>query len=450
MTRGEPTIVAPATAAGGAIAVVRFSGPDALTLCDRLFRGTAPLSQAQGYTVHYGRIMDGERTIDDVLATVFRAPHSYTGEDSVEISCHGSAYIVSEILRLAQAAGARMAEPGEFTIRAYLAGKLDLSQAEAVADLIASSSRAAHALATGQMRGGYSAALESLRQKLLDLASLLELELDFSEEDVEFADREELRRTMESIRRETDTLRNSFSLGNALKEGVAVAIAGAPNAGKSTLLNRLLRDDRALVSDIAGTTRDVIEEQAHIDGVLFRFLDTAGIRTTDDQLERMGIERTLASIARARIVIHLIDATTIKEAIPAPDFPLREDQTLLTVINKTDAAPALVLPDGVIGISAINGSGVDMLCRALRSAVDTEGLFHGDTVVSNSRHFQALGEASAALDRALLGLQSALPSDLLAEEIRSVIRALSSITGIGAIIPDSILSNIFSKFCIGK
>ena len=450
MTREEPTIVAPATAAGGAIAVVRFSGPDALTLCDRLFRGAAPLSQAQGYTVHYGRIMDGERTIDDVLATVFRAPHSYTGEDSVEISCHGSAYIVSEILRLAQAAGARMAEPGEFTIRAYLAGKLDLSQAEAVADLIASSSRAAHALATGQIRGGYSAALEGLRQKLLDLASLLELELDFSEEDVEFADREELRRTMESIRRETDTLRNSFSLGNALKEGVAVAIAGAPNAGKSTLLNRLLRDDRALVSDIAGTTRDVIEEQAHIDGVLFRFLDTAGIRTTDDQIERMGIERTLASIARARIVIHLIDATTIKGAIPAPDFPLREDQTLLTVINKTDAAPALVLPDGVIGISAINGSGVDMLCRALRSAVNTEGLFHGDTVVSNSRHFQALSEASAALDRALLGLQSALPSDLLAEEIRSVIRALSSITGIGAIIPDNILSNIFSKFCIGK
>ena len=450
MTREEPTIVAPATAAGGAIAVVRFSGPEALTLCDRLFRGAAPLSQAQGYTVHYGRIMDGERTIDDVLATVFRAPHSYTGEDSVEISCHGSAYIVSEILRLAQAAGARMAEPGEFTIRAYLAGKLDLSQAEAVADLIASSSRAAHALATGQMRGGYSAALEGLRQKLLDLASLLELELDFSEEDVEFADREELRRTMESIRRETDTLRNSFSLGNALKEGVAVAIAGAPNAGKSTLLNRLLHDDRALVSDIAGTTRDVIEEQANIDGVLFRFLDTAGIRTTDDQLERMGIEPTLASIARARIIIHLIDATTIKEAIPAPDFPLREDQTLLTVINKTDAAPTLVLPDNVIGISALSGSGVDMLCRALRSAVDTEGLFHGDTVVSNSRHFQALSEASAALDRALLGLQSALPSDLLAEEIRSVIRALSSITGIGAIIPDNILSNIFSKFCIGK
>lgn len=450
MIREEETIVAPATAAGGAIAVVRLSGRDATQLCDRFFRGTAPLSQARGYTVHYGRIIDGERIIDDVLATVFRAPHSYTGEDSVEISCHGSAYIVSEILRLAQATGARMAEPGEFTVRAYLAGKLDLSQAEAVADLIASSSRASHALATGQMRGGYSAALEELRRKLLDLASLLELELDFSEEDVEFADREELHRTMESIRREIDALRSSFSLGNALKEGVAVAIAGAPNAGKSTLLNRLLHDDRAMVSDIAGTTRDVIEEQANIDGVQFRFLDTAGIRATDDRLERMGIERTLASIARARIVIHLIDAAAIADGLPAPDFPLREDQTLLTVINKTDTVPSLTLPHGVIGISALNGSGIETLTRALRSAIDTEGLFHGDTIVSNSRHFQALDEALQALDRAAEGFRLSLPPDLLAEEIRCVIRALSSITGIGTIIPSDILSNIFSKFCIGK
>lgn len=450
MNREEDTIVAPATAAGGAIAVVRFSGPEAPALCDRFFKGAAPLSQAQGYTVHYGRILDGERTIDDVLATVFRAPHSYTGENSVEISCHGSPYIVSEILRLAQAAGARMAEPGEFTVRAYLAGKLDLSQAEAVADLIASSSRAAHALAAGQMRGGYSAALEGLRQKLLDLASLLELELDFSEEDVEFADRSELQRTMESIRREIDTLRSSFSLGNAIKEGVAVAIAGAPNAGKSTLLNRLLHDDRALVSDVAGTTRDVIEERVNIDGVLFRFLDTAGIRDTDDRLERMGIERTLASIARAQIVIHLIDATTVGSGFPAPEFSLRKNQTLLTVINKTDAVPSLALPDGAIGISALNGSGIGLLLRALRAAVDTEGLFQGDTIVSNSRHFQALNDASQALDRALHALRSGLSSDLLAEEIRSVIRSLSAITGIGAIIPDNILSNIFSKFCIGK
>ena len=228
------------------------------------------------------------------------------------------------------------------------------------------------------------------------------------------------------------------------------AIVGRPNAGKSSLINAFIGEERHIVTDIAGTTRDSIYHRYNKFGFDFYLVDTAGIRTTDDQLERMGIERTLASIARARIVIHLIDATTIKEAIPAPDFPLREDQTLLTVINKTDAAPALVLPDGVIGISALSGSGVDLLCRALRSAVDTEGLFHGDTVVSNSRHFQALSEASAALDRALLGLQSALPSDLLAEEIRSVIRALSSITGIGAIIPDNILSNIFSKFCIGK
>ncbi len=450
MTRDQDTIVAPATAAGGAIAVVRFSGSDAPALCDRIFRGNAALSSAAGYTVHYGRIVDRERIVDDVLATVFRAPHSYTGEDSVEISCHGSSYIVSEILRLAQAAGARMAEPGEFTVRAYLAGKLDLSQAEAVADLIASSSRAAHALAANQMRGGYSAALDNLREKLLRLISLLELELDFSEEDVEFADREELRTTLEEIGQEIDTLKSSFSLGNAIKEGVAVAIAGAPNAGKSTLLNCLLHDDRVMVSDIAGTTRDVIEEAIDIEGVRFRFLDTAGIRPTDDRLERMGIERTRAGIARARIVIHLIDATTAGDTIPRPEFPLRDDQTLLTVVNKIDAVPGFVPPPGTIGISALSGRGVDALCRALCNAVDTEGLFHGDVIVSNSRHFQALADARTALDRALDGFRTAFPTDLLAEEVRHVARALSAITGRGAIIPDEILQNIFSKFCIGK
>lgn len=553
MIRQEETIVAPATAAGGALAVIRLSGSGALAVCDRIFRGNAPLSTAPGYTVHYGRIVDGERIVDDVLVSVFRAPRSYTGEDAAEISCHGSAYIVSEILRLAQAAGARMAQPGEFTVRAYLAGKLDLAQAEAVADLIASSSRAAHTLATEQMRGGYSAALEQLREKLLHLTSLLELELDFSEEDVEFADREQLRSTLEEIGQEIDTLKRSFSLGNALKEGVAVAIAGAPNAGKSTLLNSLLHDDRALVSDIAGTTRDVIEEQINIDGVLFRFLDTAGIRATDDKIERMGIERTRACIARARIVIHLVDATTVGDRIPAPDFPLRDDQTLLTVINKIDAAPGFALtvgsaetparppigsvepahpgtlatdtaveistvsagnsaastrsdkpypdnaeipvgapttlsarspetptentetsagtgetikistastttstadndpaPTSIFAISALSGQRVDSLCRALRNAVDTEGLFHGDAIVSNSRHFQALAEARTAVDRAAEGFRTGLPTDLLAEEIRCVARALSTITGRGAIIPDEILSNIFSKFCIGK
>ena len=451
MIPDHDTIVAPATAAGGAIAVVRVSGREAFTLCDRLFRGRKPLAEAEGYTVHYGEIMDGDRIVDDVLATVFRAPHSYTGEDSVEISCHGSSYIVSEILRLLTAAGGRMAQPGEFTIRAYLAGKLDLSQAEAVADTIAASSRAAHALASTQMRGGYSDELEQLRDKLLNLTSLLELELDFSEEEVEFADRTTLRETMQRIGAEIDRLRNSFSLGNAIKEGVAVAIAGAPNVGKSTLLNRLLNEERAMVSEIAGTTRDVIEERANIGGILFRFLDTAGIRSTDDRLERMGIERTMESIRRAQIVIHMIDAPTLAGTLPEPDFTLRPDQKILTVANKIDKASAsLNLPENIIAISAKQGTGIDHLCDALRRTVDTEALYHGDPVVSNSRHYEALTTAREALDRALDGLGNDLPADLLSEEIRQVIHHLGSITARGSIAPDEVLQNIFSKFCIGK
>ncbi|MDE6445809.1 MAG: tRNA uridine-5-carboxymethylaminomethyl(34) synthesis GTPase MnmE [Alistipes sp.] len=451
MNRDHDIIVAPATAPGGAIAIVRLSGRNACALCDRLFEGSGRLAEAAGYTLHYGRIKDGERTVDDVVVSVFRAPRSYTGEESVEISCHGSSYVISEILRLAQAAGARMAEPGEFTVRAYLNGKLDLAQAEAVADLIASSSQAAHALASQQMRGGYSASLEALRERLLSLASLLELELDFSEEEVEFADRRQLRETLETIAREIDRLRNSFSLGNAIRQGVAVAIAGAPNVGKSTLLNRLLNDERALVSDIAGTTRDVIEEQVNIDGVVFRFLDTAGIRTTDDRLEQMGIQRTMASIRQARIVIYLVaaDALGVDSAVPPPGFSLDPQQTLLTVVNKIDTRPSLSLPDGVIGISARNGIGTDALCRALRDCVDTSALFHGDPVVSHSRHFQALSQARDALSQALTMFDS-LPADLLAEEVRSVTAALGTITGHGTITPDEILQNIFSKFCIGK
>ena len=387
------TIAAPATAAGGALAVIRVSGGNALTICDRIFRGSAPLADAGGYTVHYGHIMADGRTLDDVLVTVFRAPRSYTGEDAAEISCHGSQYIVTETLRLLTAAGARMAQPGEFTIRAYLAGKLDLSQAEAVADIIASSSRASHALAANQMRGGYSEAFDTLREKLLHLTSLLELELDFSEEEVEFADRTQLRDTMRQIKERIDALRSSFSLGNAIKEGVAVAIVGAPNVGKSTLLNRLLNEERAMVSDIAGTTRDVIEERANIDGVVFRFLDTAGIRSTNDTLEQMGIARTMSSIERAQIIIRLIDASqsavpvsggslssgqTVRKSAPAVpsadsaadtqslDFPLRPDQTLLTVYNKIDKTPRFALPEGTVGISARNGDGIDDLRRTLR------------------------------------------------------------------------------------
>ena len=452
MISDHDTIVAPATAPGGALAVIRVSGAEAFALCDRIFRGRQALAAAAGNTVHYGRIPDGERVVDDVLATVFRAPHSYTGEDSVEISCHGSSYIVSELLRLLIAAGGRMARPGEFTIRAYLAGKLDLSQAEAVADLIASSNRAAHALATNQMRGGYSEELEGLRDQLLNLTSLLELELDFSEEDVEFADRRALRETMERIGTEIGRLRSSFALGNAIKEGVAVAIVGAPNVGKSTLLNRLLNEDRAMVSEIAGTTRDVIEERANIGGVLFRFLDTAGIRTTGDRLERMGIERTMESIRRAQVVVHLIDAQTIAgPGSSGPAFTLRPDQRLLTVINKTDTqAEGFRLPEGAIGISAKRGDGIEALCEALRGAVDTEGLYHGDAVVSNSRHYEALTAARESLHRAMESLDEGLPADLLSEEIRPVIRHLGEITGRGAIAPDEVLNNIFSKFCIGK
>lgn len=469
MQPDHDTILAPVTASGGAIAVIRISGDDALTVCDRVFRGRTPLAEAQGYTVHYGRIVEPpcsgpapdprrpatappteERTIDDVLATVFRAPHSYTGENSVELSCHGSSYIVSEILRLLLAAGGRMATPGEFTLRAYFAGKLDLSQAEAVADLIASSSRAAHTLASNQMRGGYSAALDDLRDRLLHLTSLLELELDFSEEDVEFADRRALQETMERIDDEIERLRDSFTLGNAIKEGIPVAIVGAPNAGKSTLLNRLLNEERAIVSDIAGTTRDIIEETVNLDGIRFRFVDTAGIRTTDDRLERMGIERTLQRIAQARIVIRLLDATAFTGTVPPPDFDLPEGCTLLTVLNKTDLYPSLVIPQDVIGLSARNGDGLDTLRHALLQTVGADSLYRGEAIVSNSRHFEALSGAHGALVRALAALHSGLPSDLLSEDIRQVIRFIGEITGRGVILSDEILGNIFSKFCVGK
>ncbi len=448
------TIVAPATPVGGAIALIRVSGPQAFALCDRLFRGGGPLAAAAGHTVHFGRIVDGPRTVDEVLATVFRAPHSYTGEDAVEISCHGSPYVVREIVRLLLAGGGRMADPGEFTMRAYFAGKLDLSQAEAVADLIASSSRAEHALATQQMRGGYSAALDGLRDRLLHLTALLELELDFGEEEVEFADRTALRETMERIDGEIERLRGSFALGNALKEGVPVAIVGAPNAGKSTLLNHLLDEDRAMVSEIAGTTRDVIEEQLVIDGIRFRFLDTAGLRRTDDRLERMGIERTLQSIARARIVLWLLDAAELAAnrtlTLPDPEFRLPEGACLITAVNKIDLAPDLPLPEGVLRLSAREGMGVEALRETLRRSVDTGAVERGDTLVTNSRHYRALTEAHEALTRAMEGLDAALPTDLLSEEIRVVIRHLGTITGRGTIVSQEVLNHIFSKFCIGK
>lgn len=486
MSEHNDTIVAPATAEGGAMCVVRISGSRAIEICDSLFRGRRPLAEARSHTLHYGEIVDsGGGTVDDVVAAVFRAPHSYTGDDTVEISAHGSRYIVSEIIRLSIASGARMARAGEFTSRAFLAGRLDLSQAEAVADIIASDSRWSHAVASTQMRGGYSEMLGRLRDKLLHLTSLLELELDFSEEDVEFADRKELRDILLDVQHHTHRLTASFALGNALKEGVGVAIVGRPNAGKSTLLNRLAGDDRAMVSDIAGTTRDTIEATANIDGVLFRFIDTAGLRPTDDRLEQMGIARTRDAMAKARIILHLVTPDDMAEE---ESVTVSACQTYIRLINKIDLQPctaaesagvqtpcdsadstsaacntsadtastsdeanddaAATAPIRTLRISAKCDIGIDALRRLLRSTVATDQIANGSIVVSNMRHYEALVRADESLTRALAALDNGLPADLLGEDIRQVLHALGEITG--EITSDDILASIFSKFCIGK
>ncbi len=446
------TIVAPATPLGGAIAIVRIEGERALEVADKLFRSAnkdVRLNDSKGYTMTYGYIYDGERRVDDVVVAVFRAPNSYTGGDMVEISCHGSGYIVGEIIRLAIAEGARAATAGEFTKRAFLAGKMDLSQAEAVADVIAAENRAALTLADTQLRGAYSASLAALRAELVRLASLLELELDFSEEDVEFANRKELIALLDNIEREIERLTTSFSTGNAIKKGVAVAIVGKPNVGKSTLLNRIVGDDRAMVSDIAGTTRDTIEESVTIDGVRFRFVDTAGLHQTGDELENMGIERTRRAASEAQIVVQLCEE-------PEDDVvTITPEQHLLRVINKCDlrneevtSLPHSQIPEGWIAISAKYGEGVNELLAAIRSKVDTGDLLRGETVVSNSRHYEALIRAHEALLRAHEGLCNDLPTDLVAQDIREVLGAIGEITG--EVTSSDLLSEIFSKFCIGK
>ncbi len=461
MFRHGDTIVAPATAAGGALAVIRISGPEALAICDRCFHGRRhrPLAAQSGYTAHFGTITDPEGTfIDEVIVTVFRAPSSYTGEDTAEISCHGSRWIVSAIIRTLLHHGARPAEAGEFTARAFLAGKLDLAQAEAVADMIASDNRAAHDMAATQLRGHYSDDLSALRAELVRLASLLELELDFSEEDVTFADRTELNGLLARIQTEIDRLTDSFSLGNAIKEGVAVAIVGEPNVGKSTLLNRLAGDERAMVSDIAGTTRDTIEERITIGGIGFRFIDTAGIRQSDDPLERMGIERTYRALEQAHIVLLMTDGRA----------PLPSDQTALLgqlatdgrhkvalLINKCDdpCAPSAQqepVPADIptLRISAKYGHGIDRLTSWLTSCVDASAIFNGQSVVSNVRHYDRLHHAAATLTEARRALEESLPTDLVAEEVRDVLRTIGEITG--EITDNEILGEIFSKFCVGK
>ena len=444
------TICALATAAGGAIGIIRISGPKSLEILSHVF--TKDISNAQPNTIHYGNIKDGSEVVDEVLVSVFRAPHSYTGEESAEISCHGSRYILNKVLALLIANGCRQAGPGEFTQRAYLNGKMDLSQAEAVADLIASTNQATHQIAMSQLRGHFSSKLAQLREQLLKLTSLLELELDFSDhEDLEFADRSELLELAKTIDNHVNRLAYSFQTGQALKQGIPVAIVGKTNVGKSTLLNRLLKDDRAIVSDVHGTTRDTIEDTIDINGITFRFIDTAGIRQTQDEVEQIGITRTYAAIDKARIVLWLIDAEPSTEEIN--DVLQRtENKKLIVIKNKADKADnnsynSLKLP--FITISAKFGTGIDELEQAIYEAADIPALTENDIIVTNARHYDALVRAHDSIQRVIYGLQMQLSGDLLSEDLRQALDTLAEITG-GQITPNEVLGNIFKNFCVGK
>ena len=444
------TICALATAAGGAIGIIRISGPKSLEILSHVF--TKDISNAQPNTIHYGNIKDGTEVVDEVLVSVFRAPHSYTGEDSVEISCHGSRYILNKVLALLIANGCRQAGPGEFTQRAYLNGKMDLSQAEAVADLIASTNQATHQIAMSQLRGHFSSKLAQLREQLLKLTSLLELELDFSDhEDLEFADRSELLELAKTIDNHVNRLAYSFQTGQALKQGIPVAIVGKTNVGKSTLLNRLLKDDRAIVSDVHGTTRDTIEDTININGITFRFIDTAGIRQTQDEVEQIGITRTYAAIEKARIVLWLIDTEPSTKEIN--DISQRtENKKLIVIKNKADRADnnsynSLKTP--FITISAKFGTGIDELEQAIYQAADIPTLAENDIIVTNARHYDALVRAHDSIQRVIDGLQMQLSGDLLSEDLRQALDTLAEITG-GQITPNEVLGNIFKNFCVGK
>ena len=461
----DSVICAIATSPGmGAIAVIRVSGEGSVELCDSIFFSPSGkrLVDALPNTVLFGQIREGEELIDEVLATVFRSPRSFTGEDSVEISCHGSVYIQQRILQALIHAGARMARPGEYTRRAFLNGKMDLTQAEAVADLVASSSAAAHRMAMNQMRGGFSSELTKLREELLRLVALLELELDFSEEDVEFADRGELKEIALRIDGWLTRLCDSFSLGNVIKNGVPVAIVGNTNVGKSTLLNALLREERAIVSDVAGTTRDTIEETLNLQGVTFRFVDTAGIRNTSDQVETIGIERTFSKIGQAKIVLLLVDATKCVEDIIPYYGQVRESLAagarLVVLLNKVDGVAdegallkqvAAVLPgETVMPLSAKYGKNVSELERFLVDIVQADLQEADDVVVSNVRHYEALFAAREAIRRSLEGLVSGLSGEFVAQDIRECIHYLGEITG--DFTNDIILGFVFEHFCVGK
>ncbi|WP_033148802.1 tRNA uridine-5-carboxymethylaminomethyl(34) synthesis GTPase MnmE [Prevotella sp. P6B1] len=444
------TICALATAPGGAIGIIRISGPKSLEILSHVF--SKDLTQTQPNTIHYGHIKNGEEIIDEVLVSVFRAPHSYTGEESAEISCHGSRYILNKVIALLIANGCRQAGPGEFTQRAYLNGKMDLSQAEAVADLIASTNQATHQIAMSQLRGHFSSKLAQLREQLLKLTSLLELELDFSDhEDLEFADRSELTELTQTIDNHITRLAQSFKTGQALKQGIPVAIVGKTNVGKSTLLNRLLKDDRAIVSDIHGTTRDTIEDTIDIHGVTFRFIDTAGIRETSDTIEQIGIDRTYQAIQKARIVLWLIDTKPSREEIDNIKQH-SENKKLIIIKNKSDKDSNNsynLLNTSFIAISAKFGTGIDELERAIYEAADISTLTENDIIVTNARHYDALVRAHDKIQRVIDGLEMQLSGDLLSEDLRQALDTLAEITG-GQITPNEVLGNIFKNFCVGK
>lgn len=450
------TICALATAPGGALGIIRISGVQSLEILSHVF--SKDLLHAKPNTVYYGHIVERnvvsqhQIVIDEVLVSIFRAPHSYTGEDSAEVSCHGSRYILNKVLELLVQNGCRMAQPGEFTQRAYLNGKLDLSQAEAVADLIASSNKATHQLAMSQLRGSVSSELARLREQLLQLTSLLELELDFSDhEDLEFADRTELSSLANKIDSHITHLTHSFETGQAIKQGIPVAIVGKTNVGKSTLLNRLLKDDRAIVSDIHGTTRDTIEDTIDIQGVTFRFIDTAGIRQTTDEVEQIGIKRTYASIQKARIIIWMIDKKPSQEELSNITL-LTDNKQLIVARNKIDKAenePFTFVKIPLIEISAKQGTNISQLEQAIYDAADIPTLTDTDVIITNARHYEALLRARQSLSRVLDGLRSGLSGDLLSEDLRDVLSILSEITG-GQITTPEVLGNIFKNFCVGK
>lgn len=447
------TIIALSTPPGsGAIGVIRLSGPEAISLTNSVFSGKDLAKQAT-HTLHFGLIKDGEVVVDEVVVSLFVGPKSYTKEHVVEISCHGSNYIIQQIISLLIRKGARAAKPGEFTLRAFLNGAFDLSQAEAVADLIASDSKASHEVAMQQMRGGFSNELKDLREQLIHFASMIELELDFAEEDVEFANRDQLRELVNRINKVLQRLIHSFEVGNVIKNGVPVVIAGKPNVGKSTLLNALLNEERAIVSDIAGTTRDTIEDEININGVVFRFIDTAGIRETADVIEAKGVERSLEKMKQAKLIIYMVDAQEEQAAVLKQLQDLAQQQTpYLFIVNKAELLTAaqkdFYLENGALLISAKTKQGMDVLENALLEKVNLSHINTSETLVTNIRHVEALKQTQNSLNRVLENIHNPVTSDFLAMDIKQALHYLGEITG--TVTTDDLLENIFTKFCIGK